>query len=498
MGEVVAQHDLVLRNGRVIDPASGLDGVRDVGVMGGRVSAVSEAPLSGRTTVEASGKVVCPGFIDLHSHGQQIPEQRFQALDGVTTALELEAGARPVAAAYRRAAAEGRPINYGYSSSWALARMEVLAGYRPRGEANEAVTRLGDEAWRRVATPGQVDAILALIGADLAAGALGIGILVGYAPAVEPAEYVQVAALAAARGVPTYTHARELVENDPATPVDGAEEVARTAGETGARMHYCHLNSTSTRHVARVLALIERVRAAGATVTTEAYPYGTAMTAIGAAFLAPEHLHRRNLTPASITYLPTMRRLADEAELRALRRADPGGLAFITYLADDVPAEFSYVEAALAFPGAAVASDGLPFHWPGQPPEPHAWPLPPGAVGHPRSVGTFSRVLRLAREGALFGLPEAVARLTLAPARVLEASCGAAGAKGRLTVGADADLTVFDPEVVSDRATYTDPVRASTGIDQVLVGGTFVVRDGDLVPDALPGRPLHAGGPPPR
>src|SRR5574341_1837005 len=110
-------HDLVLRGGRVIDPETGLDGVRDVAVFGGRVTAVSEQPLPGGRVVEVSGLVVCPGFIDLHSHAQTVAEHRLQALDGVTTALELEGGVTPVAVAYERLAAEGRPLNYGASAS---------------------------------------------------------------------------------------------------------------------------------------------------------------------------------------------------------------------------------------------------------------------------------------------------------------------------------------------------------------------------------------------
>ena len=101
-------YDLVIRGGRVIDPETGLDSVRDVGIIGDRIVSVSEEPLSGRRQLEASGHVVAPGFIDLHSHSQAVAESRLQALDGVTTALELEAGVAPVGVAYERAALEGR------------------------------------------------------------------------------------------------------------------------------------------------------------------------------------------------------------------------------------------------------------------------------------------------------------------------------------------------------------------------------------------------------
>jgi N-acyl-D-aspartate/D-glutamate deacylase len=486
-------HTLVLSGGRVIDPESGLDAVRDVGISGGTVREIG-AHLAGAVTVDVAGLVVCPGFVDLHSHSQDVPGQRLQALDGVTTALELEAGAFPVEQAYRRAAAQGRPVNYGFSTSWAAARMHVLAGAPAAADLDALLAHIADPRWQRPAPAGDVDRIVGLLEADLAAGALGIGVLVGYAPATDPAEYLAVAALAARHGVPTYTHARELVEMNPDTPVDGAEEIVRAAGETGAHMHYCHLNSTSGRHVDRVLDVVERARRAGAAVTTEAYPYGAGMTGIGAAFLAPELLHRRGLTPSSIGHLVSGRRMADAEELRRLREQDPGALAFVHQVDEDDPAAFGLVQRALAFPDAAVASDAIAPQWRTGPPDPLRWPLPPEVVTHPRTAGTFARTLRLlVREQGLLSLPEAVRRCTLVPAQVVQSAAPAMRRKGRLQPGSDADVTVFDPATVTDRATYTDTTRPSAGIRHVLVGGEFVVRDGALVTSALPGRPVRGG-----
>src|SRR6185437_10204766 len=107
---------------------------------------------------------------------------------------------------------------------------------------------------------------------------------VGYAPGTAPGEYLRVAALASASGVPTFTHCRDLIEFAPDGPIDGAEEIVRAAGQTGAHMHYCHVNSTTLRHADRVLGLVERAQRAGSRVTTEAYPYGAGMSGIGAAF----------------------------------------------------------------------------------------------------------------------------------------------------------------------------------------------------------------------
>ena len=190
-----------------------------------------------------------------------------------------------------------------------------------------------------------------------------IGVLIGYTPGVDPAEYLAVAELAAAAGVPTFTHSRDIVELAPETLIDGAEEVVRAAGTTGAHMHYCHINSTSGRHIDRVLALVGRCQAEGARVTTEAYPYGSGSTAIGAAFLAPERLRERFRGTTSITYLRTGERIADEARLRELRATDPGGLVIAEFLDESEPGDAALLRRSLAFPDAIVASDAMPPLW---------------------------------------------------------------------------------------------------------------------------------------
>jgi N-acyl-D-aspartate/D-glutamate deacylase len=488
----MADDVLVLRGGRVIDPESGRDAVGDVVVAGDRVVDVLDSAGPADRELDVRGLVVCPGFVDVHSHGQAIPEQRLQALDGVTTALELEAGAVPVAAAYARAAAEGRPVNYGYSASWALARMIEVAG-APEGAAGAVLRYLGRPQWQVPATARQRAAVLARLRQDLADGALGIGVLAGYAPQLDPAEHLEVAALAAEAGTPTFTHARSIVELDPAVPVDGAEELVRAAGETGAHMHYCHVNSASGRHVDRVLGLVERARAAGSTVTTESYPYGAGSTAIGAAFLSPEALAQEGLGPDALQYLPTGERVADADRLRELRAKDPGGLAIFHYLDEDDPADVAVIRRSLLFAENSVASDAMPLTWRDGPPDPMAWPLPPGASGHPRGAGCFARALRVLAlaDGAPLTLSEAIARCTVVPARVLRPSVPALARKGRIGPGSDADVVVLDPARLTDRATYADGTRPSAGIVHVLVNGEPVVRDGELVPTALPGRPVR-------
>jgi hypothetical protein len=315
----------------------------------------------------------------------------------------------------------------------------------------------------------------------------------GYAPGAEPAEYLAVAELAARAGAATFTHARDLVEARPDTKIDGAEEIVRAAEQTGAHMHYCHVNSTSGRHVERVLDLVQRCRTAGGRVSTEAYPYGSGATAIGAAFLAPDRLGERGMTPRSLTYLATGERVADSARLEQLRATDPGGLVILDFLDEDDPAGQATLRRSLTFDDAIIASDAMPLVWSSgtaAKPEPE-WPLPPGLVTHPRTAGCFSRALRLWRETGR-PLPDVISRCTLLPARVLEASTPAMRRKGRVRQGADADLVVLDPERVTDQATYAHSTRPSVGVRHLLVGGTFVIRDGSLLSEARPGRPIRA------
>jgi N-acyl-D-aspartate/D-glutamate deacylase len=489
----VTSYDLVLRGGRVVDPESGLDMVCDVAVSGGQIAAIGSVPATAISELDVTGHVVTAGFVDMHSHVTDVAGMRLRALDGVTTAFELEAGVTPVEPAYRQAAAEGRPINYGFAASWALARMEAVGGVALEAGLGTFMANIATPAWQGPATPPQISQILDRLAADLAAGALGIGMLVGYAPGADPDEYLRVARLAAEAGVPTFTHARDLIEVAPTTLMDGAEEIVRAAAETGAHMHYCHVNSTSLRHVDRVLDVVSRAQAAGSRVTTEAYPYGAGMTGIGAAFLSPERLPERGLTPADLTYAPTGEQVGTERRLRELRADDPGGLAIIRHLDEDDPADRQVMLRSLTFPDSIVASDAMPLTWSGGVPDQMTWPLPGTVFTHPRTAGTFARALRMlgGSDGRL-GLTETLRRCSLLPAQLLETRVPAMRRKGRVRTGTDADIVVFDPATVRDQATYAQSTRPSAGIRHVVVNGELLVRDGAIRTGALPGKPVRA------
>jgi cytosine/adenosine deaminase-related metal-dependent hydrolase len=484
----------ILRGGRVVDPAAGTETVADVVIRHGSVAHISATPVldADATVVDVSGLVVGPGFVDLHSHVHSIAGQRVQAFDGVTTNLDLEAGLMPIERAYADAAAAGRVLNYGFSASWADARGQVLAGVTPNARFDSSTGLLGNLDWQRTSTSAELVAWLDLLERELADGALGIGVLMGYAPRSDPAEYLAVARLAAAAGAPTFTHVREIVEADPTTPVDGSSEVTIAAAETGAAMHHCHVNSTSRRHVDRVLQTLEDARSAGSRVTVEAYPYGMGSTSVGAFFLAPERLPVWGLTPSSIVMVGTGERIADARRLEEVRATDPGATCVVEFLDERDEADRELLRRALAFPDAIVASDAMPLEWPDHRHDTREWPLPPGASTHPRTAGTFARSLRLmVLDHGIWSWAEAFRRCSYLPARVLDEVAPSMRTKGLLSPGADADLVVLDPASLTDHATVTDPVRPSGGVRHLLVGGTFVIRDGVLDADAYPGRAVR-------
>lgn len=279
--------DVVIRGGRVMDPESGTDAVRDVAVTGGRIARVSQGPLAGRRVLDAKGLVVAPGFIDLHQHGQNPENDRLKALDGVTTALELEIGVPEVGAFLK--AREGKAlVNYGASASHPWARVVAWGGAVPPAQSNEVLPAAGP-ATDEAASPERIAAMQEKLRSELAAGGLGIGVGINYTPGASRLEITEIFRVAAERGVPLWPYIRAAGYTEPGSSVESVSEViaAAAAAVTGAPLHFVHINSMGLGQVFECLRMIEGARARGLDVTTEAYPYGWGMTMLNSALFNP-------------------------------------------------------------------------------------------------------------------------------------------------------------------------------------------------------------------
>lgn len=469
------EFDLVIAGGRVIDPESGLDAVRSVGIKDGRVVTISDQALAGKSRIDARGLVVAPGFIDVHSHAQTIPGGWMQALDGVTTALELETGRWPVSDSYRAAGAEGRPINYGFSVSWGGVRTELL-GARAKG----------------LATAEEIKMILRKVGEGLDDGGLGVGTPVGYWTETNRTEYWDVAKLAATRDVPMFTHVRSKNSRDPHSAVEAFGEVIAAAATTGAHMHLCHINSSGLRDIPRLAAMIVKARSYGIPVTSEAYPWGAGSTGIDVPFLQVKNLPLVDIKSSNIEVVATGEHPASDARLAELQRQNPSARVFVHYLNEAVDADRRLIEQAVLVPDGFIASDAVNYSVGAEDFTAPKWPFPGNVYGHPRTASTFTKVLgEYVRDRQLLSLPDAIRRSTILPAQLMEPVAPEMKRKGRIKPGADADIVVFDPATIGAVATYAKPTAPSRGMRFVLVGGNYVVRDGKLLSETRFGRPVR-------
>lgn len=494
--------DIVLANGRVIDPETYLDGVRYVGVSGDRIAAISTEPLQGDQIVDATGMIVAPGFIDLHAHGQNIASNRIQAFDGLTTALELEAGLLPVGAYYDNCAREGRPINYGASVGWGAAR--IVTKNPEKAVDGKAVPDLSFffnafdvSEWVEEPVHGEeLQAILDLVEEGLKEGGIGIGCPWGYAPGAGLKELRALWALAKRYERPTYTHIQNLSVLDPNSGVRNMIELMGLAAATGAHTHICHWNSTSLRDIPAIREIVQNAQRAGLPVTTEAYVYGAGNSGIGAAEFNPDDVEARmNVAWSDFTLVKTMKDFVSKNEFVSARRESPGDSVIIHFLReDDNPDDAALLDLSVLYPGTSICTDGLAYvqadgsFYTGA-----EWPLPQGLNNHPRAAGNYCRFLRKwVRERGVISWMDAIRQASLNGALILEKAVPEMKRKGRLQVGADADIIVFDPASVSDQADFRNPAALSKGMQHVLVNGGFLIRDAVLDVDAMPGRAVRA------
>lgn len=444
------RYEVVLAGGRVIDPESGLDAVMNLGVHGGQIVEVTDSVLEGDRVIDVTSLVVAPGFIDLHQHGQTEEAYAVKVGDGVTSALELEVGTGDVDAWYAERE-DGQLINYGVGVGHIPVRMVVM------GDQGSFLPS-GPGAYQ-TATDQQIGEMVDLIEKGLEQGALSVGFGTAYTPAARAEEVERLFRVAADHGASVHVHVSSSLEGS----VDGLVETIEMAKRSGVSLHVAHANSTGGVVTEQFLAIIEQARKDGLDVTTEAYPYEASMTYIESARYADWETWNDEKF-SDFQWPETGERLTRSTYARYRNQ---GGRVIWHKRTEEL------TRTAIANPITMIASDG--------------------DIGHPRGSGTYARVLgKYVRDEGVLTLMDALRRMTIEPSRRLESRVPAMRNKGRIRSGADADITVFNPDTVIDKATYTDPHVPSQGIVYVLVNGVVVVDDGALVPRVRPGTAIRS------
>lgn len=431
-------YDTVISGGTVMDPESGLVEELDVGIRDGVVAALSKGPLRGRRVLDAAGLVVAPGFIDIQSYGPYYTMSLFKAADGVTTSLTLHGGTIDFGIWAAEKGRGGQMLNYGSAVSHHFLRSAV--GVPDRYTA---------------ATAAQTARMVEKVEAAMAAGALGVSFSLEYTPGATYEEIRPLCAVAARYKAPCFMHLRYSDPDPPGTNREAVAEALRLARDTGASVHIHHITSTGgTFTMDETAAQIEAARADGLDVTACVYPYTYWATYLSSARFDPGWRRRFRIDYGDLQISGSGERL-DEDSFRRYRRSDKLAVAYAIPEAD--------VLRALAAPWVMIGSDGL---------------IKSNGNSHPRGAGCFSRTIGVyVREKGALTLMEALSKMTVEPARLLEGVAPRMKRKGRLRVGMDADIVVFDAARIRDRATVERPMSYSEGIEYVLINGVLV-RDG--------------------
>ena len=461
------QYDLVISGGRVMDPETGLDAIRNIAINGERIELITEDTVNAQRTINAAGMVVAPGFIDLHNHSPTPLGHRYQALDGVTTSLELEAGAHPISK-FGSLLKNGSALNYGASTGHATIRVQLMLGleYPHMLDAPNSGVTFNGKAFTEKASPEEIEQLRAGLHEGLDGGGLGIGLLLDYmSQAVSDDELRMVFEVAGERKAPVFVHIRRGLAGD----ISGLLEVIELAKQTGAPVHICHLQHSAMKGTSEFLKHIRQARADGVDITTEVLPFNAGSTTISAAVFYRDWQAIFDISYEDVEWAATGMRFTKET-WHEYQEKHPEGSVIHHYVDE------AWTHEVIAADDVIIITDGLPA-------------ISEEIGVPPQGIGSFSRILgRYTRDKQALSLMSALKKMTLMPAQRLEKIAPVFTRKGRLQVGADADITVFDAKTIIDNTTYRKPYQASTGVKYVLVNGELIVEDGSFIPDSLPGR----------
>jgi len=475
----------VINNGRVMDPETSHDGIANVGIKDGRIAVITRDAIEGQQTIDATGHVVAPGFIDTHFHWQAPLGYKIGLRDGLTSSMDIEEGcAGTTLGAWYEERIGTTAVNFGCASSHELARAIVLDGATDddvnQGPMSAFKTRTGSGWSSTRPSLDQGNEILRIIDKGLQDGGIGIGSTLGYMrEGATTRELYEVQRVAARYGRHTAVHTR-FTPDDATYENVGAQEVIANALALGAPATLCHFNNPGWPLAHE---LISRLQDQNFNIWGEIYPYAAGSTTLNAVFLRPENWverlgHRYEDTMADAETGEFYTRESYEAGLKENPTKE-----IILY---KMPAEDAV--SWLRLRGTTMASDAMAAE-----PAFGSWDTPLDQLGnmHPRGAGARGASVRLGRENDI-PLMQIMAILSYNAAKHLgETGLKAMQERGRMQEGMVADIVVFHPEEFTDNSTYENGSIPSTGMKAVLVNGTVVLEDDAVKPDVFPGQPIR-------
>ena len=489
------EYDLVILDGRVMDPETNFDALRNIGIKDGKIVTITEDAIIGHESIDAKNHVVAPGFIDPHVHGIELSgfTNKVMIRDGVTTQLELEVGVWPVDRFYKDR--EGKwHSNFGATVGHLPVRIQVLDGVDPKGSnafsdksISPGIRKSGGKYEWEYEGRDQQDQIMKLVETGLKQGALGIGLPIGYElDGTSSYEAFRLTELSGKYGRFISLHGRFSSQRPPTSGILGTQELLASVAINGGGLWVHHYHAQGLAITKQITELIEASRTKGMKVAGAIYPYNYGSTIAAAPYLTPSNYGpNMGRTYKDIIEVPAMKPLTKE-RYEDLLKNDRGHTVLFYHCTKETLAE------VVVHKGVSIESDAMPYL--GDDGNTLPWDAPyESAKGHPRAAGTHAKTLRMVREKKWdMPLMHALDKMSLMIAQFLEDNgVTQMKTKGRLQEGMDADIVLFDPKTVTDNSTMLNGALPSTGIPYVIVNGTIVVKDSKVLKGVYPGQAIR-------